>query len=354
MSTIKQEIHLFIIWNNALDYRAQIIQDIEKDLVVLGIHDIDWSADKFEENITRFYRKRPNMADKANRVGRGYFTLIVVKDENPNYQVRDTSKGQETVNVNIFDRKERFRKLTGPPTDLIHATNNEIETNHDLTLLLGVNCKDYIKLSQDGRHQLQGNLNLIGYNGWSSVSNLFYVLNNTMEYIVLRNWESLPNDLLHDTHKDVDMLVSNLTDAKYILNATKVFPEPHRVHYHVTIENEIVPFDLRYIGDDYYDINFEKDMMRTRILNPGGFYTPNIHFHFYSLLYHAYLHKNGVKDKYKIRLSELSDELTPSYFDDENNIAGIIGKFLKINDYKLVQPEPSVVYNIKAVNLINE
>ena len=125
MSNIKQEIHLFIIWTNALDYRAQIIEDIEKGLIVLGIHDIDWSADKFEENITRFYRKRPNMADKANRIGRGYFTLLVVKDENPNYQVRDTSKGQETVNVNIFDRKEKFRKLTGPPNDLIHATNNE-------------------------------------------------------------------------------------------------------------------------------------------------------------------------------------------------------------------------------------
>jgi len=347
------EIHLFIVWHNALEYRAQIIENIEKDLTILGIHDINWDLDKFEENITRFYRKRPNMSDKANRVGRDYFTLIVVKDENPTYENRHTSKGDEVVNINIFDRKEHFRSITGPPNDLIHATNNIQETNHDLTLLTGTNCKDYLNNCKESNIRSEDFGNLVAAHGWKSVSQLFYVLNNTLEYVVLRNWESLPDHLLHDTHKDVDMLVNNLTDASYILNAKKVFPEPLRVHYHVTIQNEIVPFDIRYVGDNYYDINFEKDIMNTRVLHPNKFYTPNVHNHFYSLLYHAYIHKNGVKDKYKIRLSQLTDELTPNYFNDENNIATLLQTFLKINNYKLVQPEPSVVYNLNAVNLIN-
>ena len=38
--------------------------------------------------------------------------------------------------------KEKFRDLTGGGHK-IHSTNSPLETNHDLTLLLGINYNDY-------------------------------------------------------------------------------------------------------------------------------------------------------------------------------------------------------------------
>lgn len=356
MST-ELEIHLFIIWNKAYNYRDKFIKEIGDKLTVLGIHSVNWSGDKFEENLVRFYRKRPSMTDKANRVGRDNFTLIVVRDDNPNYQNRSTSKGNELVNINTFDLKEKFREESGPPNDLVHATNNTKESNHDLTLLMGVNCKDYYDAcfgtwSIPRKEEITDNL--MGANGWNSVSELFYVLNNTTEYVVMRNWESLPENILHESHGDVDLLVSNLNDVRQILNAVKVFPEEHRVHFKVYVSGEMIPFDLRFVGDNYYDIDFQKDMMENRVLNENGFYTPNQDYHFYSLLYHAYIHKFNIKHDYKLTLSNLTESFDADYFDDESNVAGILRTFLNENGYKIVRPEPSVVYNEKGVNLINE
>lgn len=347
---MKSEIHLFIIWNNALSYRDQFLNDIKQKLTVIDTHDITWSADKFQDNITRFYRKRPDMSDKADRVGRGYFTLVVVKDKRPDYQTRQTSKGEEVVNVNIFDLKEKFRSISGPPNDLIHATNNTIESNHDLTLLLGVNCEDYDNMLPSDRNHLQDNIDLIGHSGWESISQMFYVLNNTIDYIVMRNWQPLPKEFTLAGHGDIDLLVDNLNDAVYILKANPVFPEAHRVHFKVKIGTEHVPFDLRYVGDNYYDINFQKDMLKHKT-NIRGFNIPNDYYHFYSLLYHAFIHKHNIKDDYKVTLSNMVENCKPTDFTPEY-AAGVLREFLRGHDYSVTRAEPSVRFNEPGVRLI--
>ena len=344
---MKPEIHLFIIWENAYKFKDNFIKEINNKthLNVIGKHEIIWNA--FEENLTRFYRKRPVMSDKANRVGRGPFTLVVVEDNSPQYEERSTSKGKEIVNVNIFDLKEQYRKISGPPNDLIHATNNIIESNHDLTLLLGVNCSDYKKTKINKTL----NIDIIGHNGWDNISQMFYVLNNTIDYVVLRNWQPLPNDFLLEGHGDIDLLVDNLKDAVYILKANPVFPEKHRVHFKVKINNQQIPFDLRFVGDDYYDINFEKDILKNK-QTLRGFNIPNEYYHFYSLLYHAFIHKHNIKDDYKITLSKMTEDYNPQDF-TQINAAGILREFLNKHNYKVTKPEPSVRYNEEGVNLIN-
>ena len=341
---MKSEVHLFIIWENAQKHKSNFLSKISQKLDIIGQHNITWGD--FEDNLTRFYRKRPVMSDKANRVGKGTFTLIVVEDKSPKYEQRNTSKGQETVNINIFDLKESFRSISGPPNDLIHATNNTVESNHDLTLLLGVNCNDYKSTNIPDIL----NTNLVGYDGWKNISEMFYVLNNTLDYIVLRNWQPLPNDFLLEGHGDIDLLVDNLKDAVYILKAKPVFPEKHRVHFKVKIGNQQIPFDLRFVGDDYYDVNFEKDMLNTKV-SLRGFNTPNAYYHFYSLLYHAFIHKHNIKDDYKVTLSAMTEDYTPQDF-TQVNASNILKDFLTKHNYKITKPEPSVRYNEAGVNLI--
>ena len=180
---------------------------------------------------------------------------------------------------------------------------------------------------------------------------MFYVLNNTIDYVVLRNWQPLPNDFLLEGHGDIDLLVDNLKDAVYILKANPVFPEKHRVHFKVKINNQQIPFDLRFVGDDYYDINFEKDILKNK-QTLRGFNIPNEYYHFYSLLYHAFIHKHNIKDDYKITLSKMTEDYNPQDF-TQINAAGILREFLNKHNYKVTKPEPSVRYNEEGVNLIN-
>ena len=68
------------------------------------------------------------------------FNVYIIKDTNPIYDYRKTSKGNRKVNVNIFDLKTSLRKITGGYK--IHATDNIQETKDNL-MVLGLYDKYY-------------------------------------------------------------------------------------------------------------------------------------------------------------------------------------------------------------------
>lgn len=139
----KPELHLMIVWSNAENYRDHILNHLKCRMKVFRTYEFTWSADKFSDCMSLFYAQHlPRGSHKETHCGRGPFTLIVFKDENPNYQFRLTSRGVEFVNANTYDLKEEYRALTGGGHK-IHATNNELETNHDLSLLFGQSLEEY-------------------------------------------------------------------------------------------------------------------------------------------------------------------------------------------------------------------
>ena len=175
-----QEIHLFILWEKALSKKQEILDDMKKSFDILAMYNITWSKEKFSENLSRFYGTNlPKGCGKEEHCGTGTFLLVIVRCNNPKYEKRDTSKGIQTVNIDMFDKKTYYRKLTGGG-HRVHATNSEIETNHDMCLLLGKSIEDFIKENPkfDGQEE---NLNqdLVGSMGWESVEKMFYVLNNS-------------------------------------------------------------------------------------------------------------------------------------------------------------------------------
>ena len=141
---MKPEIHLFILWEKARFMQTEILDDINKNFKILHIHEIMWDREYFSSNLTRFYgEKLPKNSQKERSCGTGAFLLVVVIDYNPIYRIRQTSKGASIVNVNMFDSKEMYRKWTGGG-HLIHGTNSVEESSHDLTMLIGLNPKDYL------------------------------------------------------------------------------------------------------------------------------------------------------------------------------------------------------------------
>ena len=138
------ELHLIVLWHNARYREKEILEDIQKNLQIVECYDIKWSKDKVASNFTRFYgEKLDNGSFKEKECGTDSFLLVVVMDNSPVYEFVETSRGSEYVNVNLFNLKSKYREWTRGGHK-IHTTNTPEETNHDITLLLGVNYEDYL------------------------------------------------------------------------------------------------------------------------------------------------------------------------------------------------------------------
>lgn len=348
-----QEIHLFILWENALFKKQEILEDMRKSFDILAMYNITWSKKKFSENLSRFYGTNlPKGCGKEEHCGTGTFFLVIVSCNNPKYDKRDTSKGVQIVNVDMFDKKTYYRELTGGG-HRVHATNSEIETNHDLTLLLGKSIKDFIKENPKFDIQEESlNQDLIGANGWKSVEEMFYVLNNCTNYAILRNYETLPEEIYVNDHNDIDIICDSYENVAYVLNAKKVFEENYRVHYEVKVQDKHAYFDLRHIGDDYYYKKLEEDLLETKIYNEKGFYTIANEYYFYTLLYHAILHKPNFSEDYKDRLKTMNKEF--GNIKDEELYLKYLQDWLIKKQYLVTKPiDKSVQFNRKIAKKLS-
>jgi len=337
---MKSVLHLFIIWYNARAWKEQIISDITNGLEIVKTIEVEWSNKKFAENLTRFYgTKLPRGSFKEKSCGKGPFTLVIVKDNNPIYEPRRTTRGRdEIVNINLFDRKMKYRGWINENNSKIHATNNPEETLHDLTLLLGVTPDEFLLKCNEIPDEWK--FDIVGSNGWESLQQMFKILNATIPYVVLRNYEYLPQQYKSQEHGDIDILVNNAGDVVYILKAKKVFRQKYRVHYECDIASEKVRFDFRSVNDNYYCSEWEKDILDNRVLSEKGFYIPDNENYKYSLLYHAVVQKKKVSEEY-------SKKLEP-YFGTENYVKQL-NEYMQSKGYSYSEPDDfSVYYNTEV------
>lgn len=119
-----------------------------------------------------------------------------------------------------------------------------------------------------------------------------YLNDISFQYVVLRNWENLPDSVELGDHSDLDLLVYDFEHFKEIFpEAKSEYPYP-RVRHKLTVGEEYIFMDVRHLGDGYYPADFEKAVLDTRVWNENGFYTPNpVHFRL-AVAYHAVHHKN--------------------------------------------------------------
>jgi hypothetical protein len=110
-------------------------------------------------------------------------------------------------------------------------------------------------------------------------------------YVVLRNFEGLPESITIGGHGDLDLLVYDLDHWMELFpQAVRVYPHP-RVQFKMPLGETNVYMDIRYVGDDYYPEELEQAILDSREYNEKGFFTPNpIHFRI-ALAYHVVHHK---------------------------------------------------------------
>jgi len=366
---MNSELHLIIIWHSAKNHFEFILNTLKSQFMIMGVYEIFWDEESYVDNLTKFYshsqfhlnqfRMKRMFQGKAKYCGIGSFYLIVFKDNLPVYADRSTSGGMRKVNTNIFDRKQEFRTLTGGGHK-IHATDSQKETNKDITLLLGKNIHDYLESHTAWDNEIMSiRRNVTGVGGYGSLASFFYVLNSSLDYVVLRNFEDYPENYSSREHGDIDLLVNNLRLIQYLSGATKVYKRKHRVHYKLKINGSDVFFDFRHIGDEYYDKNWEEAILNNRILMDKSFYIPDESNHYYSLLYHALLHKPFLSQSYEEKLLRKS---SPVNHENSNSKSGGVlfqdlDKFMKEHGFRYVIPKDISVYfnknNIKPSTMLS-
>jgi hypothetical protein len=352
------ELHLFIVWENAVGKQKEILEDIDLNFEIVNVYQVTWTNKNFSTNLSRFYgQKLPRGSGKERHCGTGPFTLIVVRDYSPKYQDRVTSQGIEAVNTRMFDSKDRYRTWTGGGHK-IHATNSSSETCHDLTLLLGVNPTEYQELNAGSwSGQVQSlNDDLVGANGWKTLDQLFYVINQCSTYVVLRNFEQLPNKSQILKQGDIDLLTDDAVELAYVANAKKMSIWPQRANYSVRIGEIDCLFDFRDISDDYYDLRWAREILNNRELKEAGFFAPNPVDHFYSLLYHAVVHKPLISDNYLEIFSMIARaddflDLNCDRLSLRDSLPVILSSYMADHGYEYVEPRDfSVFFNSNIVN----
>lgn len=133
-----------------------------------------------------------------------------------------------------------------------------------------------------------------------TLKQLFSYMNDiSFRYVVLRNWDQLPYDVVLGEHSDLDLLVDDFDHFREIFSHAVLEHNYPRVRMKIPIGESFIYMDVRHVGDDYYPTDFERAILDTRELNDRGFYTPNPIHHRIALAYHAVHHKNDISRDYR-------------------------------------------------------
>ncbi len=337
----KPEIQLFLLWSNARYKEREIIQELRSQFDIVEIYEIFWNKNIFKKNLERFYCEK--IRGKIKHTGTDKFLLITVRDNSPKYQYMQTLKGFEMVNMKTLSLKQKFRKLTDGGYK-VHSTNDIKEVDKNLSFLIGESYDDYYKRTLDkswgeNNTYIQITEQPKGTNGWDSFDDVFYFLNSSCKYVVLRGFNS--------SDGDIDLLVEDCNVIKYLLNGKFVKTNRYKSKLEITVDGKKYILDLRYVGDNYYCEKWEQDILKNRVLCAGDYYVPNQKDFFYSLIYHIFFHKKSPSRKYDAVLENLLPHFYNGVEKDNHNLyLKLLYKFMDANDYFPIEPKDrKVKYN---------
>jgi hypothetical protein len=321
------ELGLIVVWPNYLHCADYVIAELKDDFEIVSIYDIKWNKNILYQNYYRFYGDRLSTKSIKEKTSRGSeFKLIVFKDFNPKCAFRATARGIEKVNINFFDLKKMFRRKFSTRFG-IHGSNHENETGRDLSLLLGINTEDFKKQNYEkwsGKvHRVERDIT--GSSGWDSLEQFFYFINAVEPYLVLRNFIELDKKI--EEIDDIDLLVNNRQKFALFSNAVKMSKGAERANYSILVDKQKLYIDLRYIGDNYFDQFWQQDCMNNKVLHDKGFYIMDEENQYFSLLYHALIHKKIMPEKYKKYFIFSNEELRNKLY-----------KFMFKKGYLMVEP----------------
>lgn len=175
---------------------------------------------------------------------------------------------------------------------------------------------------------------------WKNFREFIAYANLHCEWLVLRNYEYLPDDFFGND-KDVDVLCQ---DLEHFVTTMGLIKRSWGVAaYKGVIAGKEVDFDIRFLGDGYYDKIWQLRMLKNKRLTDDDVPRMSNEDYFYSLVWHAKLQKMEVKDVYVPRLHTLASEIEIDGYQPENifndqYIAELLSDFCIKNYYRYEKP----------------
>lgn len=337
-----------IIWNRGLAMRQDILDDLAGNFQIVDVLEVEWPRKDFARNISRFYGKKlPDVGRKVRECGEGPFTLVTFIDTQPCYEERSTNAGVGQVNARIFDLKKSYRERRDSDFS-VHATNSPEETRRDIFLLLQADYDAYLAQARPWAGVARRwSRNTACFSGFNDLRELFALLNLCCRYLVLRNYEGLPEQFVVGSHGDIDLLVESVDEVVALLGLEKESESELRVRYYATLTSgDTVYFDLRSPDDGYYDTRWSRRMLDTRCLDERGFHVPDVESFCYSLMYHALIHKKHIAEDYPAKLQQAYGQLFPGRPLALEATVEVLEAYMLEQGYAYTQPQdPSVYFN---------
>lgn len=344
----EDDYQIFVIWHKALEHEKYIHEKISKDFSIITSFVIHWSDSKYAENFKRLYKLGSNNSGEkeARNRGKGKFIIYLLKDSKPSYLYHTTFSGKtEIVNKNIINLKENIREHLNE--NLVHSSNNIKEFFRDATLFLGPYLLQKVLKNEIVENKVPLHQDLVGAESWKDFSELFSAMNYSIDYVVLRNFEFLPNNFFAND-KDVDLLLDNQNDFLFFANTSMPrIKKSGTAACKININGTNVPFDAITLGDDYYDYNWQCNILKNRS-EIRNIQVPRCDDYFFSLLYHAKLQKPFLKDNYLKILTKHAEllglSLSKEDIIDDQSSARILINFLISNGYFVPKPKKKSKY----------
>lgn len=185
-------------------------------------------------------------------------------------------------------------------------------------------------------------------NNWETFHDFFSVLNKHCNYLILRNFEQLPNGRLIKGHEDIDLLCDN---TKKLVKIAKAIPRKKvddGVSYFIWINHIKIPLDIRQIGDGYYDKNWQIHMLKNKRLYKNCIYIMNNEDFFYSFIYHSLIQKPTLSHEYRIKLENMAQK-KKIQLNKAEDLKNNLLIFMNKRKYYFTNPAPAVYINFEGI-----
>lgn len=332
-----KEIHTIISWNGIANHLKvnEYIKNFPVENLKVLFNNIIRLNRYYEDRIAK---KIYNSNKAKSKAVNGCIQLLIIEDSKPIYSLEKSTTCWQVLNKNMKIIKEDMRAKIGGSIKNTRSIHTSYNTEEALLVLESFNLTHFIKRPV-----------------FKDVKELFDMLNNAinLKYVIQRGFHEIEYGAsYYNKNKDIDILVNDYYYFKALTGARssnkkhmRECDNGYNVRSVINVNGIEIPFDIRYLGDNYVDSNWERDILNRRVeynLNNGIMINiPNTSDELYSLIYHIIIQKkNPSYSKHIPRVQMLSQYIYRRTLDFRKikDIKIFLNKFMKENKYSYKRP----------------